>query len=64
MNWPRSHFAQHKGAIFAAVLIGVVLAIYVLFPMNMQKTTAGFGPDWECSPQPKGDPVCIKKIKP
>ena len=64
MNWFRSHYVQHKGLIFAAALIGVVLAVYVLFPINMQKAPAGFGPDWECTAQGQGGPTCIKKIKP
>jgi hypothetical protein len=32
------------------------------FPNFQQRSaSAGFGPDWECTAQPKGDPVCIKK---
>ncbi len=23
--------------------------------------SAGFGPDWECTPMPKGDPVCVRR---
>lgn len=25
------------------------------------KTNLGFGPEWDCVSQPKGDPICIKK---
>jgi hypothetical protein len=53
-------------------IVGVVLALIVLvsvfaflvtyFPdFQQRRASAGFGPDWECTAQPKGDPLCIKK---
>jgi hypothetical protein len=63
MDWLRLHWRQHKAAIFAAALVAAVLAVYVLFPINMQNKAPGFGPDWECTPQPKGEPICMKKIR-
>jgi hypothetical protein len=64
MEWRRWQWAQYKAAIFAAVLLAVVLTVLVWFPANVKNTTAGFGPDWECTHQPTGDPICIKKVRP
>jgi hypothetical protein len=51
------------GAILAAVIVVTIFAFLVMYFPDFQqrKATAGFGPDWECTAQPKGDPVCIKK---
>jgi hypothetical protein len=38
--------------LFAFVVVG--------FPLFRQAT--GFGPDWDCKPMLKGDPVCSKKL--
>ena len=64
MDWLRWHFTQYKPVIFSAVLLAAVLAAYVMFPVNIQKAPAGFGPDWECTAQGQGGPTCIKKIRP
>lgn len=46
-------------AIVAFVLIGVCVCV---FPnLQQQRANAGFGPDWDCVVQAKGDPVCTKK---
>lgn len=53
-------------------IVGVVLALIILvsvfallatyFPdVQQRRAGAGFGADWECTAQPKGDPICIKK---
>ena len=53
-------------------IVGVVLALIILvsvfallvtyFPdFQQRRAIAGFGADWECTAQPKGDPICIKK---
>jgi hypothetical protein len=39
--------------------MGAVALRYQLFPRL--NPNAGFGPDWDCTMQAKGDPVCIKK---
>jgi hypothetical protein len=54
------------GVIFALVVILSVFAVFVVyFPDYQQRrANAGFGPDWDCVVQAKGDPVCTKKPGP
>jgi hypothetical protein len=51
------------GAVFAAVIVVTIFAfLMVYFPdFQQRRASAGFGPDWDCVAQPKGDPVCVKK---
>jgi hypothetical protein len=51
------------GVIAAAIIVVTIFAILVMYFPDFQqrKASAGFGPEWECTAQPKGDPVCIKK---
>jgi hypothetical protein len=48
---------------FAAVVIVCVFAFVMIYFPNFQQraASAGFGPDWDCTPQPRGDPICVKK---
>jgi len=64
MEWLRWQWGQHKATIFVALLVTVVLAFSVWFPAIIKNTGAGFGPDWDCTPQAQGDPTCIKKVRP
>ncbi|ESY06843.1 hypothetical protein X753_14045 [Mesorhizobium sp. LNJC399B00] len=34
----------------------------VLFPGLGKNTNFGFGPEWQCTPMAKGDPICVKLI--
>lgn len=49
------------------VLLGTLVAMlpYVSFDpgIGKNKQAAGFGPEWDCTSPPWGDPVCIKRIK-
>lgn len=51
------------GAILALVIILCVFAAIAIYVPDLQqrKANAGFKPDWDCSIQAKGDPVCIRK---
>jgi hypothetical protein len=51
------------GMVFALVILVSAFAVLVnYFPdFQQRRANVGFGPDWECTAQPKGDPVCIKK---
>jgi hypothetical protein len=51
------------GAIFVLAVILSVFAVFVVYLPDFQQRTAnaGFGPDWDCVVQAKGDPVCTKK---
>jgi hypothetical protein len=47
------------GVLFVVALLCLVAAAAMLGPQ--QRTNAGFGPDWDCTAVPKGEPICIKK---
>jgi hypothetical protein len=51
------------GVVIALLVIVCVFAVVVIyFPGFQQRmANAGFGPDWDCVTQPRGDPVCTKK---
>jgi hypothetical protein len=47
-----------------AVVVTVCLFAFVVirFPdFQQRRANAGFGPDWDCTIVPKGEPICIKK---
>ena len=56
--------ARYKGLISITVLLVAILALMLTFPANVRNATPGFGADWMCTTQPKGDPICVKKVKP
>jgi hypothetical protein len=65
MNWPRWNpdlAGNARTLLLLAILLGVVGAALILLPSPMRNFYAGFGPEWECTPQAKGEPTCIKKI--
>ncbi|ESX74611.1 hypothetical protein X754_19795 [Mesorhizobium sp. LNJC403B00] len=34
----------------------------LLFPGLRTDTNFGFGPEWQCTLMPKGDPICVKLV--
>jgi hypothetical protein len=62
MRWP--HWYPTRSDIltilFVLVLVCFCAVILVRFPLFTQRT--GFGPDWDCTVVPQGDPVCTKKL--
>ena len=51
------------GTIAITIIVVIIFAFLVTYFPNFQQRAAGagFGADWECTAQPKGDPICIKK---
>jgi hypothetical protein len=51
------------GALLALLIIVSALALLNIYLPNFlqQNANSGFGPDWDCTAQAKGGPVCIKK---
>jgi hypothetical protein len=51
------------GTILALIVVLAIFGVVVIYSPGFQRgsANAGFGADWECTPQLKGDPVCIKK---
>ena len=42
-------------------LLAVLGFVMIRFPFPGAQRSDAFGPEWECQPQPRGDPVCVKK---
>jgi hypothetical protein len=65
MRWPQWNPDQAgtRTVVGVTVAIIIVFALVVIYlpDLQQQRANAGFGPDWNCVPQAKGDPVCIRK---
>jgi hypothetical protein len=65
MKWPQWTPDRNGKVAFVLALISLVSGfafLVIYFPdFQQRRAGAGFGPDWDCTAQPKGDPVCIKK---
>jgi len=58
---------DRKGIVGAMVALAVILLVFAVFVIyfpnyQQQRANAGFGPDWDCVVQARGDPVCTKKL--
>jgi hypothetical protein len=58
----------HVRLIIAALIVAVGLTLLLSVqpsdrPLGIN-SSFGFGPEWECTPHPMGEPTCIKKIRP
>jgi len=51
------------GIVLALIVLVSTFAFFVMYFPDFQqrRASAGFGADWDCTAQPKGDPVCVKK---
>ncbi|TPK58223.1 hypothetical protein FJ546_24350 [Mesorhizobium sp. B2-4-19] len=59
MNWPNR--GDIAGIFIIAALLGSIFYVWVFHPGLSQKPNYGFGPEWECLPMQKGDPICFKR---
>ena len=50
-----------KAILFVVVLLGLMAFCFCWFP-NSKPHNYGFGPDWDCTPVPNGQPICIRKL--
>jgi hypothetical protein len=50
-------------AVFGLAIIVCVFAVVVIYFPDFQQRRAnvGFGPDWDCTAEARGEPVCIRK---
>jgi len=47
----------------AIVAVTIFAVVVIYFPFLPQRNAgASFGPDWDCTHHPSGEPTCIKKI--
>jgi hypothetical protein len=49
------------GILFIVVLLGLISLGFSWFT-NSKPNNYGFGPDWDCTLVPNGQPICVKKL--
>lgn len=63
MNWFRwKSDLDVKTILIVVIVVGMGAAALRYSLVPRLNPNAGFGPDWDCTMQAKGDPVCIKKL--
>jgi hypothetical protein len=50
--------------LFVVFVLGVVVVGFYLRPNSLPNGNNGFGPEWDCTANGRGEPICIKKIDP
>jgi hypothetical protein len=62
LQWNPDRNGTIRLLLILVAIISVFAAVVTYAPdINYRSASAGFGPDWQCTPQAQGDPVCIKK---
>jgi hypothetical protein len=64
MRWPQWYptRADVLGILFVLVVGCIFAFVTIRFPNIQQRNVnAGFGPDWDCTAVPNGEPICVKK---
>jgi hypothetical protein len=62
LQWNPDRNGTIRLLLILAAILGVFAAVVIYAPdINYRNANASFGPDWQCTPQAQGDPVCIKK---
>jgi hypothetical protein len=62
LQWTPDRNGIVGGALALIVVVSVFAFLVMYFPdFQQRRASVGFGPDWECTAQAKGDPVCIRK---
>ena len=59
MRWPPDR--REVSAILLALVILAALVFVVMNQDKIGKANSGFGPEWDCKPQPKGGSIRIKR---
>jgi len=62
MKWPHWYptRADVMGVLFAVALLGAAAVAAIMGPQ--MRTNAGFGPEWDCTSNARGEPICIKRL--
>jgi hypothetical protein len=50
--------------IIAVLAVIAVVAVFTALSTIPRRPVNSFGPDWDCTPVPQGDPVCVKRVPP
>ncbi|MHB9403070.1 hypothetical protein ACYG9Z_22850 [Mesorhizobium sp. RSR380A] len=63
-RWPYHHLrpGDIKGSLLTIGIFAAVGLVLLLFLGRRTNTNFGFGPEWQCTPMPKGDPICVKLV--
>jgi hypothetical protein len=63
MRWPRPYPTRGDvmGILFIVFVLCLIVFCFYWFP-NSKPNNNGFGSDWDCTPVPNGQPICIKKL--
>lgn len=49
-------------AVILAMIIIMIACVYLVrFPSTPLRSGAGFGSEWDCIPQARGEPVCSQR---
>jgi hypothetical protein len=64
LQWTPDRNGIVGGVLGILAILGVLGFLMIYLPPHTQQSgvNAGFGPDWECTAQPRGGPTCIKKL--
>jgi hypothetical protein len=64
MRWPYPQRGDVIGLLFVAVILLGVIAVGYYQHTNALSNAGnyGFGPEWDCTANGRGDPICIKKL--
>lgn len=61
--WPYPRRGDVKGILFIVVLLGLISSGFFYRFRNYEwPINYGFGPEWDCTLVPNGQPICIKKL--
>jgi hypothetical protein len=50
------------GILFMVMVLGGLVAGFYLRHSSLQDGGNGFGPEWDCTANARGEAICIKKI--
>lgn len=65
LQWNPDRNGTIRLLLILVAILGIFAAVVIYAPdIQYRSANAGFGPDWQCTPQAQGDPVCIKKPAP
>jgi hypothetical protein len=62
MDWRNLTLKEIAAALSPLALLVVLALRWAFFPRFPGGPNNGFGSEWECTPQPKGDPICVKRL--
>jgi hypothetical protein len=64
MRWSLSYLRRGDvmSILFVVIVLGVVAVGFYRRPNSLPNGGNGFGPEWDCTANARGEPICIKKL--